>query len=399
MREVVFIDCTRTLFGNIGGCLKDFSSAELAAIAMKGLAEKTGILERGKIDGVLYGNALRDAKTDAQARYAVLLAGLPIETEAQFIEVQCGSGIEAINQAAAMIGLGYADVMMVGGCESYSTVPAYYSMSNEPYKLIPPSPMPSLLSPIPGENINMTHVSDHMADKWGISREECDEFSCRSQMRLQEAYKKKITGPEIVPVVIPATKKKPEQSLIQDEFPKATTTIEILSKLRAVNPGGVTTAGNASGRNDGASFLLMMSKEAAGKMDYTPYARWITGADIGCYPSEMGIGPALSNVKAMKKAGLKIADFDVMECNEAFAAQNLSVIKEMEKLTGEKIDQNKWNPNGGAISIGHPNGASGGRCAWFAMMQLVQTGGRYGFFSSCCGGGQGISAIIENLRV
>ena len=187
-------------------------------------------------------------------------------------------------------------------------------------------------------------------------------------------------------------------ALDKDEYPKPQSTAEILAKLRPVNEGGVTTAGNASGMNDGAAFVLMMSAEKAAELGYTPYAKWVSGADIGVEPKYMGIGPAFSNMKALKNAGLTVADIDVFECNEAFAAQNLAVIKEMENQSGMSIDQDKWNPNGGAIAIGHPNGASGSRITIFAMKQLEKTGGKYGMISSCCGGGHGTTMIIENLR-
>ena len=398
MREVVFVEGARSAFTNMGGGLRDLASTEIAAFVMKGLAAKTGILERGKLDGVFCGNALRDGKASNIARYATLLAGFPIETEAHYVEMQCGSAITSVNHAAAMIALGYADVLMVGGMESYSTMNAEFSMNDEPYKLIPPIPLAPHLAPTKEEDISMIEVSDKMAARWGVTREECDEFAARSQQRLAAAYQKGITGDEIIPYVIPATRKTPEIVVDKDEFPKPATTAEGLSKLRAVMPGGVTTAGNSSGRNDGAAFLLMMSADKARELGYTPYAKWVMGADIGVQPSLMGIGPAYSNLKAMKLAGLTVKDFDVFECNEAFAAQNLGVIREMEAQSGMAIDQEKWNPNGGAISIGHPNGASGGRIAMFAMRQLEQTGGKYGLFSSCCGGGHGTTTIIENLR-
>ena len=398
MRDVVFVDAARTEFGKMGGSLKKLSSTELAAHAIRGLVEKSGILERGTLDGVYMGNALRDAKTNLIARYSTLLAGLPVDVEAHYVEMQCGSAITAVNHAAGQIALGYADTLIVGGAESYSTLVAYYSMSNEPYKLIPPMPLPMRLAPTDEENIDMIHVSDKMAAKWGITREQCDEYAYLSQMRLAQAYERGITGSEIIPYTIPATRKTPEMVCDKDEFPRPNTTIQGLAALPTVVPGGVTTAGNASGRNDGAAFLLMMSAEKAKELGYTPYARWVAGADIGVQPSLMGIGPAFSNLKALKMAGLQIKDLDVFECNEAFAAQNLSVIKEMESQSGQTIDRTKWNPNGGAIAIGHPNGASGARIAWFAMRQLEQTGGRYGLFSSCCGGGHGTTTVIENLR-
>ena len=398
MREVVFVDGARSAFCNLGGGLRDLASTEIAGFTIRGLLDRTGILERGRVDGLVAGNALRDAKSGNPARYAALCGGLPIETEAHFVEMQCGSAITSVNHAAAMIGAGYADVLIVGGMESYSTLLAEFDMNVPPYQLIPPLPLPSHLAPTPEEDINMIQVSDGMAKKWGVSRTECDEFAARSQQRLAAAYSRGITGDEIIPYVIPATKKTPERVVDRDEFPRPDTTVEGLSKLRSVNPDGVTTAGNASGRNDGAAFLLMMSAEKARELGYAPLARWVIGADVGVAPREMGIGPAFSNLKALKLAGLTVADMDVFECNEAFAAQNLGVIREMEHQTGVLIDQETWNPNGGAISIGHPNGASGARIAMFAMKELIRTGGRYGIFSSCCGGGHGTSTIIENLK-
>ena len=165
-----------------------------------------------------------------------------------------------------------------------------------------------------------------------------------------------------------------------------------------LGPDGVTTAGNASGRNDGAAFVLMMTAEKAKEYGYTPFARWICGADCGVDPKVMGIGPAYSNLLALKRAGLKPEDVSVYECNEAFAAQNLSVIREMEALSGARIPLSNWNPNGGAIAFGHPNGASGARICIFTMRELVRRSGRYGLFSSCCGGGHGVSTLIENLQ-
>ncbi len=398
MREVVFVDGARSAFTNMGGGLRDFSSTEIAGFVLRGLADRTGILERGRLDGVVCGNALRDARCANPARYALLCAGFPVETEAHFVEMQCGSAITGVNHAAAMIMAGAADVLMVGGMESYSTLCAEFSMNDEPYKLIPPIPLMPHLSPRKEEDIDMVAVSDRMAVKWNVTREEADEFSVRSQQRLARAYQSGITGDEIIPIRIPATRKTPEITVDKDEFPKPMSTVEVLSKLRNVYPGGITTAGNSSGRNDGAAFLLMMSMDKAKELGYKPYAKWVFGADIGVNPAEMGIGPAYSSLKALKKAGLMIGDMDVIECNEAFAAQNISVIREMEKQSGETIDQDKWNPNGGAIAIGHPNGASGARIGWFAMKQLEKTGGRYGLFASCCGGGHGTTTIIENLR-
>ena len=189
----------------------------------------------------------------------------------------------------------------------------------------------------------------------------------------------------------------PEVIFDTDEHPRKGTTMEGLEKLKPVIEGGVTTAGNASGRNDGAAFILMMSADKAKALGYKPMARWISGADVGVDPKVMGIGPAYSNCRILGREGLKVNDIDVYECNEAFAAQNLSVIKQMEIMTREKINMDNWNPNGGAIAFGHPNGASGARICLFTMKELIRRKGRYGMFSSCCGGGLGVSTLIENI--
>ncbi len=245
----------------------------------------------------------------------------------------------------------------------------------------------------------MLHVSDGMAKRWGISRTECDEFALSSQQRAASAIEKGYFKDEIAPVTITGGKNSPDIIFAEDEHVRAQITMENLSKMKAVLGGdGVTTAGNASGRNDGAAFVLMMTAEKAKEYGYEPYARWVGGADYGVEPKYMGIGPAFSNLIAVKRAGLTLNDMDVMECNEAFAAQNLSVIKEMENQSGIRIDRDKWNPNGGAIAFGHPNGASGARICLFAMKELVRKGGRYGLFSACCGGGHGVTTVIENLR-
>lgn len=398
MREVVIVDGARSAFTNFGGGLRTLASVDIASRVVDGLLERTGILERGTVDSLMAGCALGDMKSKDTARYIVLQSKLPIECSGTFVEMQCGSAITSLNHAAWKIMAGMADVAIVGGMESYSTMTAKFPMSRPQYKLIPPYPVALGLTPNAERNIDMVSVSDKMAAKWNITREECDEYACRSQQRLAEAYRKGITGDEIIPIAIPATKKSPEITVDKDEFPRPGTTVEALSRLRAVNRDGVTTAGNASGRNDGAAFLLVMTAEKAKEYGYAPAAKWIGGAHAGVREDYMGIGPAFSNLKALKQLGLTIGDIDVVECNEAFAAQNLSVIHEMEAQSGVRIDQEKWNPNGGAIAIGHPNGASGARISMFAMRHLEKTGGRYGIISSCCGGGLGTTAIIENLR-
>ena len=401
MREVVFVDGMRTAFGKQGGTLKDIFATDLGAAVVKALVAKTGILERGgKVDSVMCGSAAHCPHSFSPARYVTMAAGLPFETSASYVEMQCGSAIDAINHAAWKILAGAADVVIAGGMESHSQKYVRYSTCVQPYKGIGPQVIQPIIHADPAQRIPMLEVSDLMAQKWGITREACDEFAYRSQMRAAAAVEKGYFEEEIAPIVIPATKKTPEIVFDKDEHLRPTTTMEGLAKLKAVRgtEDAVTTAGNASGLNDGAAFVMMMTAEKAKELGYEPYARWVVGTDFGVEPRYMGIGPAFSNLMAIERAGLKVDDIDVFECNEAFAAQNLSVIKEMEALSGSKIDMAKWNPNGGAIAIGHPNGASGARIGIFCMKELARTGGRYGLFSSCCGGGQGVTTLIENLR-
>ena len=397
MRNVVIVDGVRTAFGRMGGTIRNFYMSELAAIAVKGLLDKTGIQERAFVDSVMVGAALGDVRCCNIARYAALAAGLPYETSATFIETQCGSAIDSINLAAAKIQTGAADIIIAGGGESHSQRFAKFSMCVEPFKLIPPMPVDPICEPLPEDRIDMIQTADLVAKKWNITREECDEFALRSQQRAKRAVDAGYFEDEIVPVVIPATRKTPEIVFKTDEHLRPNTTMEGLQKLSAVYPGGVTTAGNASGLNDGAAVVLLMTEEKARELGYQPKARWLGGADVGVDPKMMGVGPAYSNTKLLKRFGLKISDIDVWECNEAFAAQNLCVIREMENITDEKIDQEKWNPNGGAIAFGHPNGASGARVGIFAMNELIRRGGKYGIFSSCVGGGLGVSTLIERI--
>ena len=396
MKNVVIVDGLRTPFGRLGGGLRQFHNVEMGGMVIKGLLEKTQ-LDPKEVDAVYYGTANGDALCPNPARYAALLGGLPYESSAVAVEMQCGSAIASINHAAYRILNNDADVILVGGGETFSQRYVKFSTSTEPYKMIAPTAITPSLAPAKEDNLIMIQVSDNMAKKWDISREECDAFALRSQMRAKAAMENGFLDSQIMPVVIPATKKTPEVRVAVDEHPRPQTTEEALAKLKPIYEGGVTTAGNASGRNDGAGLLLMMSEEKAKALGYTPIARWVAGCDVGCDPKYMGIGPAYSNLKLLQKQGMKISDIDVFECNEAFAAQNLGVIREMERLSGETIDQSKWNPNGGAIAFGHPNGASGCRVALFALHQMLNTNGQFGMISSCCGGGIGVSALFERI--
>jgi acetyl-CoA acetyltransferase family protein len=398
-KEVVIVDAVRTAFGRMGGTLKDIYASKLGGIGIDGLLQKTKIKEKAHVDSVFLGSATGCSNAGNPARHAMLASGLDYETSASYVEMQCGSAIDSINHAAWKILANQADVIIAGGMESYSQMAIKFSMANTPYKLIPPMPIPPQLSPVAEECIGMGITAENLQEQYDIPREASDEFAYNSQMRAKAAMEAGYFDEEIVPVSIPATRKTPEYEFKVDEHPRANSTLEGMAKLHPVfKMGGTVTAGNSSGQNDGAAFVLMMSAEKAKELGYTPMAKWLAGADYGCDPKIMGIGPAYAMPQAIKRAGLSLADMDVMECNEAFAVQNLAVIKEIEKQTNEKVDMEKWNPMGGAIAFGHPNGASGARICMFAMRHMIRNSGRYGVFGSCCGGGLGVATVIENLQ-
>jgi acetyl-CoA acetyltransferase family protein len=383
----------------MGGSIRHLVPSKLASIGIKGLLDKTGIKERGKVDCVFLGSAAHCVKALNPARWALLDAGLPYETSAAYVEMQCGSAIESINHAACKILAGMADVIIAGGMESYSQMFAKFSMAVEPFRLNPPMPIKQELSPVAEEQIGMGLTAENLQVMYKISREASDDFAFNSQRRAAVAVVEGKFKDEIIPITIPGGKKKPDVIFDADEHIRPETTLEGLAKLKPVfKQDGTVTAGNASGRNDGAAFVLMMSADKAKELGYQPMAKWITGADYGCDPKIMGIAPAYAIPIALKRADLKISELDHIECNEAFAVQNLAVIKEIENQTGEKIDMKKWNPLGGAIAFGHPNGASGGRIGIFTMRELIRNGGKYGLFASCCGGGLGAATVVENLQ-
>lgn len=402
-REVVIIEGMRTAFGKIGGALKDFSPEELAGIGIKGLVDKTRILEKTQVDSVFLGAAIGCSRAINPARWALLYAGLPETTTASFIEMQCGSSIDAINHAAWKIRLNYADVIIAGGMEGYSQVPAKFSQSTPPYRNIPPQYLAPQLTPNTGTTevygpSEMGLTAENLQAKYNISREAQDQFAYRSQTLAKSAIEAGLFVDEIIPVSVPQGRKQEDTIFATDEHPRLSS-LETLAKLRPVfKKGGTVTAGNSSGLNDGSAFVLMMSREKAEELGLIPMARWVSCAEYGVDPAIMGVAPAYAMPLALKRAQLKLADIDVFECNEAFAAQNLAVIAELENQTGERVDMEKWNPNGGAIAFGHPNGASGARICMFAMRHLIRTGQQYGLFSSCCGGGLGVTALIENLQ-
>jgi len=403
-REVFFVEGTRTAFGKIGGSLKDYTAEQLAGIGLKGLVEKTKICERARVDNVYMGMAFHPAQAINPARWALLYAGMPYSTSASAVELQCGSAIDAINHAAWKILAGQADIIIAGGMESFSQLPRKYATSVEPYRVNPIKLLEFQLQPPAEEGrtylpFEMGLTAENLADLYKISRQEQDEFAFRSQTLAKKAIEAGLFVDEIIPVSVSQGKKKPPLEFKVDEFPRLTPLDGLTALPPAFKKGGSVTAGNSSGLNDGSAFVLMMTREKAEELGYEPMARWICSAEWGVDPAIMGVAPAYALPVAMKRAGgLKLADFDVVECNEAFAVQNLVVIRELEKQTGEKVNMDNWNPNGGAIAFGHPNGASGARIAMFCMKELIRRGGRYGTFGACCGGGQGVVTIIENLK-
>lgn len=403
-REVVIVEAVRTAFGKLGGSLKDHTAEQLAGICLKGLVDKTKICERTKVDNVYAGMAYHPAHAINLARWALLYAGMPFETSASTIELQCGSSIDCINHAAWKILADQADVVIAGGCESFSQLPRLYSTSVQPYKLNAIKLLEFELQPpemegrkyIPLTEMGLT--AENLVEMYKITREEQDEFAFRSQALAKKTIEAGFYIDEIVPVPVTQGRKKPPLDFKVDEFPRLSSLETLATLPPAFKKGGTVTAGNSSGFNDGASFVLLMTAEKAAALGYKPLARWISGAEFGVDPGIMGIAPAYAFLVAVKRAGLTLADIDIIECNEAFAAQNLAVIREMEKQTGYKIDMNRWNPNGGAIAFGHANGASGGRIGMLCMRELIRRGGRFGMFGSCCGGGQGVVTLVENLQ-
>lgn len=398
-REVVFVDGVRTAFGTLGKTLRDFTMEELGGIALKGLLDKTKVMEKTTVDAVFAGSAIGGTSAINPARWVALAAGMPHSTSASYVEMQCGSAIDSINHAACRILAGQADVMIAGGMESYSQACAKFSMSSVPYRMMPPMPVaPSCTPAKDAASFNMGLTAEKLQQMYDISRQAQDEFAFNSQTRAKKAIEAGYFKEEIVPVPVPQGKKKPPLMFDADEFPRLSTMEQLAELPPAFMKNGTITAGNSSGRNDGASFVLMMTREKAEQLGYKPMAKWLSGGDIGVDPTIMGIGPAYAVPLALKRAGLKLSDIHVWECNEAFAVQNLAVVKELEKQSGTKIDMATWNPNGGAIAFGHPNGASGSRIAIYTMKELIRKGAKYGCFSSCCGGGLGVATVVENLQ-
>lgn len=390
MREIVLAGACRTAIGKFGGSLADFPAAKLGAIVIKEAINRAGIAA-SDIDEVLFGCVLQGGLGQNLARQSAIDAGLPVEIPATTINNVCGSGLKTVNLAAAMIASGEADIVIAGGAENMSSAPFILEKARFGYKMgnsdIVDMMIRDGLTDVFG-NYHMGVTAENIAEKYGITREEQDTYAALSQQKAERAIAEGRFTDEIVSV--PLKVKKETILFNKDEFPRSGVTAESISKLSpAFKSGGTVTAANASGINDGAAAIIVMSTEKAKELGVTPLARFVAGASAGVQPEIMGMGPVRSTEKALCKSGLNIADIDLIEANEAFAAQAIAVSKEL------KWDSGRVNVNGGAIALGHPIGASGVRILVSLIYEMKRREARYGLATLCVGGGMGISTIIE----
>ncbi len=393
MQEVVIVKALRTAIGSFGGTLKDFSAAELGAIVVKEILEGTNIPFE-EIDEVILGNVLQAASGQNPARQAAIKAGIPESVPSYTVNKVCGSGLKAVGLAAQAIRAGDGHIYVVGGMESMSNAPYADTKSRWGARMGHSQSLDIMIQDglwCAFNDVHMGITAENIAEQWNLSRAEQDEFAAASQQKFQVAQEANRFEAEIVPVVIPQRKGDPIV-FDKDEYPRAGVTAEGLSKLRpAFKKDGTVTAANASGINDGAAALLIMSREKADALGLKPMARLLSYAASGVDPAIMGIGPVEASRKALAKAGLTVDDLDLIEANEAFASQSLAVARELE------LDPEKVNVNGGAIAIGHPIGASGARILVTLLHALEQKAAKRGLATLCIGGGQGYAAVVERL--
>ena len=394
-KKIVLAGACRTAIGTMGGSLSAIPAAELGAIVIKEALSRAGVAP-DKVDHVYMGCVIQAGQGQNVARQASIKAGLPVEVPAVTTNVVCGSGLNCVNQAAQMILAGDADVVVAGGMENMSMAPFALPQGRYGYRMTWPSQSQGALVDTMVKDAlwdafndyHMIKTADNICEEWGLTREELDEFALKSQLKCEEAQKNGAFKKEIVPVEV---KKKKETVLFDtDEGPRAGSTIEGLAKLKPINPGGFVTAGNASGINDGAAAIVVMSEEKAKELGVKPMATWVAGALAGVRPEVMGIGPVAATKKVMAKTGLKIEDFDIIEANEAFAAQSVAVGKDL----GIDVDK-QLNPNGGAIALGHPVGASGARILVTLLHEMEAKGAKRGLATLCIGGGMGCATVVE----
>lgn len=393
MQEVVIASATRTAIGSFGKSLKDVPVVDLGSLVIKSALEKANVSPE-VVEDVIMGIILQAGKGQNAARQASLKAGLDVDVPAMAINKLCGSGLKSVNLAVQEILLGDADVVIAGGMESMSRAPYLLNKARFGYKMGDGKIVDTMIKDGLTCAINEYHMgitAENLAEKYDISRKEQDEFAAESQRKALEAIKNNRFQDEIVPVEIPQRKKDPK-IFKKDEFPREGVTAESLSKLRpAFKKDGTVTAGNASGINDGAAALLVMSRKKADELGVKPLVRIVSYATAAVDPKIMGIGPVPSIKKALAKTSWTLDDIEVVELNEAFAAQSLAVLKEL------PFDKNIVNVNGGAIALGHPIGASGARILVTLIHEMKKRKLKRGLASLCVGGGMGVTTIVESI--
>lgn len=390
-QNIVIVDAARTAVGSFGGSLAGLPAHELGAKVIAGLLERTGI-KPDQVDEVILGQVLTAGCGQNPARQAAIAAGLPVETSAMTINKVCGSGLKAVHLAMQAVACGDAEIVVAGGQENMSASAHVLPNSRNGAKMGDWKMKDTMIVDGLWDAFNDYHMgttAQNIADKWNLSREAQDEFAAGSQQKAEAALNENRFADEVVPVTIPQRKGDPVV-FDRDEFPRAGTTAEKLSKLRpAFSRDGSVTAGNASGINDGAAAVIVMTEEKAKELGLTPMVRIASFASAGVDPAIMGTGPIPASTKALEKAGWNVDDLERVEANEAFAAQAMCVNQEM------GWDTDKVNVNGGAIAIGHPIGASGCRVLVTLLHEMKHSGAKRGLATLCIGGGQGVAMAVE----
>ena len=389
-KKVVLAGACRTAIGTMGGALSTTPAPVLGSIVIKEALERAGV-PADQVDHVYMGCVIQAGLGQNVARQASINAGIPNEVPAVTVNVVCGSGLNCVNMAAQMIQAGEADIVVAGGMENMSMAPYALKQARFGYRMNNNTIVDTMVNDALWDAFNDYHMiktADNICEEWGITREELDEFAVKSQNKAAAAQEAGAFDKEIVPVEV---KKRKETVIVnKDEGPRPGTTMEGLAKLRAINPNGFVTAGNASGINDGAAAIVVMSEEKAKELGVKPMATFVAGGLAGCRPEVMGIGPVPATQKVMAKAGMKIEDFDIIEANEAFAAQSIAVGRDL----GIDVDK-QLNPNGGAIALGHPVGASGCRILVTLLHEMEAKDAKKGLATLCIGGGMGCATIVE----
>lgn len=393
MREVVIVSAVRTPIGAFGGSLKDVSAADLGALVIKEAVNRAGIKSE-LVEEVIMGNVIQAGLGQNVARQAAVKAGLPVEVPAMTINKVCGSGLRTVALAAQMIKAGDCDVVVAGGMESMSQAPYILKSARWGQRMGDGKIVDSMVNDALTDAFNNYHMgitAENIAKEWNLSREEQDTFAINSQNKAERAIKEGRFKDEIVPVTIPQRKGEPK-IFDTDEYPRFGATVEALGKLKpAFTKNGTVTAGNASGINDGAAAFVIMSAEKAEELGIKPMAKILSYGSKGLEPSIMGYGPFHATKKALEGTGLTVEDLDLIEANEAFASQSLAVAKDL------GFNMEKVNVNGGAIALGHPVGASGGRILVTLLHEMKKRDAKKGLATLCIGGGMGTALIVERV--